>query len=113
MSTQDRPPIDLPAPVAAFFAPDGDAEVAARCFSEDAVVLDERRTHHGRAAIARWRREAAAQYSFTSEPLAIQTSGDEVTVRSRVRGDFPGSPIELRYRFTLAGDEIARLEIAP
>jgi hypothetical protein len=33
-------------------------------------------------------------------------------VNSRVTGDFPGSPIELRYRFTLAGDEIARLEIA-
>jgi len=27
--------------------------------------------------------------------------------------DFPGSPVDLQYRFTLEGDKIARLEIAP
>jgi len=30
-----------------------------------------------------------------------------------VTGDFPGSPVDLRYRFTVEGDKIARLEIAP
>jgi hypothetical protein len=28
-----------------------------------------------------------------------------------VTADFPGSPVDLRYRFTLEGDTIARLEI--
>jgi hypothetical protein len=37
--------------------------------------------------------------------------GGFVTVITRVTGEFPGSPIELRYRFTLDGDKIARLEI--
>ena len=30
-----------------------------------------------------------------------------MTVITRVTGGFPGSPIELRYRFTLEGDKIA------
>jgi hypothetical protein len=34
-------------------------------------------------------------------------------VTGRVTGDFPGSPVDLQYRFTLEGDKIARLEIAP
>jgi len=32
-------------------------------------------------------------------------------VTARVTGDFPGSPVELRYGFTLEGASIARLEI--
>ncbi|PYM74471.1 MAG: hypothetical protein DME10_06420 [Candidatus Rokuibacteriota bacterium] len=33
-------------------------------------------------------------------------------VTGRVSGNFPNSPVELRYAFTLAGGKIARLEIA-
>ena len=83
----------------------------ASCFSENAVVVDERREHHGRQAIGRWKTEATAKYHYTSEPLAVDCSGADVTVTARVTGEFPGSPIELRYRFTLEGDTIARLEI--
>jgi hypothetical protein len=32
-------------------------------------------------------------------------------VAGRVSGDFPGSPVELLYVFTLGGEKIARLEI--
>jgi len=34
-------------------------------------------------------------------------------VTGRVTGDFPGSPVDFQYRFTLDGDKIARLEIGP
>jgi hypothetical protein len=34
-------------------------------------------------------------------------------VRSRVTGNFPGSPVNLRYRFRLERGLIASLEIAP
>ena len=30
---------------------------------------------------------------------------------ARVTGDFPGSPVDLRYRFTLEGASITRPEI--
>jgi hypothetical protein len=105
-------PIDLPPPIAAYFAADtSDANAVARCFSDSAVVIDERREHRGRRAIARWKAEATTKYHYTSEPLAVDASGPEVTVITRVTGDFPGSPVELQYRFTLEGASIARLEI--
>lgn len=107
--TNTDTPIELPAPIAAYFEADG-AGVAS-CFIEDAVVVDERREHHGRQAIARWKTEATAKYHYTSQPLAVDISGADVTVIARVTGEFPGSPIDLRYRFTLEGDKIARLDI--
>ena len=104
--------IDLPPPIAAYFAADSsDGNAVARCFSESAVVIDERHEHRGRPAITRWKAEATAKYHYTSEPLAVETSGQDVTVAVRVIGDFPGSPVELRYCFTLDGTTIARLEI--
>jgi hypothetical protein len=109
MPTNTRTLIDLPTPIAAYFAA-GTGDVAP-CFIENAVVVDERREHHGRQAIGRWKTEATAKYHYTSEPLAVDCSGAEVAVTARVTGEFPGSPIELRYRFTLEGDRIARLEI--
>ena len=74
-------------------------------------MVDEQRTHHGRAAIARWKAEATAQYQYTSEPLSLETSGQNTVVTARLTGTFPGSPVTLRYRFTLRDDTIARLEI--
>jgi ketosteroid isomerase-like protein len=112
MSTHDNAPIHLPPLIAAYFAADAsDVDAVARCFSEGAVVIDEGREHRGRPAITRWKAEATAKYHYTSEPLAVDASGPEVTVATRVTGDFPGSPVELQYRFTLRGASIARLEI--
>lgn len=112
MPTNADTPVDLPAPIAAYFTADlAAANRVARCFTENGVVIDERGEHHGRYAIARWKTEATAKYHYTSEPLTVDASGPDVTVITRVTGEFPGSPIELRYRFTLEGDTIARLEI--
>ena len=112
MPTNAETPVDLPAPIAAYFTTDAaDAGGVARCFTENGVVIDERREHQGRHAIARWKTDASAKYHYTSEPLTVDVSGANVTVITRVTGEFPGSPIELRYRFTLEGDKIASLEI--
>ena len=114
MPTKAAEPIDLPAPVAAYFAADTtDAEAVAQCFTDVAVVIDERQEHRGRPAIARWKAEASAKFRYSVERLGAHVSGDQTTVTGRVRGDFPGSPVDLQYRFTLEGDKIARLEITP
>jgi hypothetical protein len=104
--------ITLPQPIAAYFAAD-DIEPSgiAECFTEDAVVRDERATHVGRDAICRWRAEAATKYAYVSQPIAVARDGDRTIVTSRVTGDFPGSPVDLRYGFILEGDKIAHLEI--
>ena len=114
MTPKSGKPIDLPAPVAAYFAADTTGAVAvAQCFSDGAIVVDERQEYRGRPAIARWKAETSAKFRYTVDQLGAHVSGDQTTVTGRVTGDFPGSPVDLQYRFTLEGDKIARLEIAP
>ncbi|PZU56455.1 MAG: polyketide cyclase [Sphingobium sp.] len=105
-------PIALPAPISAYFAADAaDGGSVAACFTPDAVVIDEKQTHHGREAISRWKAETSTRYRYVAEPVAIEADGDAQIVTAHLTGDFPGSPIDLRYAFTLADGEIARLEI--
>ena len=105
----------LPKPIAAYFEADRsrDADAVAACFSDDAVVTDERRTHTGRDAIRRWKAEASTAYAYTVEPVALSAEKDRAVVTGHVVGNFPGSPIDLRYVFRLDGDRIAALEIVP
>ncbi|MEJ8573701.1 nuclear transport factor 2 family protein [Microbaculum marinum] len=104
--------LSLPTPIASYFAADGtDGATVAECFASDGVVIDEKETYRGRAAIARWKTQASAKYDYKSEPVAVDERGETVLVTARVTGNFPGSPVDLRYAFTLAGTEIARLEI--
>ena len=106
--------ISLPEPIARYFEADRtDSEAIADCFTGDAVVVDERRTHRGRDAIARWKSESSGQYDYVSEPVAIEERAGTTVVTAHLTGTFPGSPIDLRYTFTLVGGAIARLEIAP
>lgn len=106
-------PVSLPKPIADYFAADaGDWTAVAMCFTADAVVIDEKQTHRGREAIARWKTDASAKYQYVSVPVAIDEQADRIIVTAHLTGDFPGSPVDLRYAFTLAEHEIARLEIA-
>ena len=114
MTPKTAESIDLPPPVAAYFAADtSGAEAVAQCFTNGVVVIDERQEYRGRTAIARWKAEASAKFRYSVERLGVHVSRDRATVTGRVTGDFPGSPVELQYHFTLDGDKIARLEIAP
>jgi hypothetical protein len=105
---------DLPEPIAAYFAADRiDGQAVAHCFNADGVVLDKGHTHRGAAQIAAWKAEASKKYSYTAEPRTLAREGDAYVVTSRVSGDFPGSPVDLRYAFTLARGWIASLEVTP
>jgi len=57
--------------------------------------------------------ELARTLRYRVEPLAVGADGGDTVVRERVSGDFSGSPVELRYRFSLRDGRIAALEIAP
>jgi hypothetical protein len=106
--------LSLPKPIDAYFiADEGDSESVAQCFTESAVVKDEGHTYHGRAAIKRWKAKASAKYQYTSEPLACEEKDERIVVTSRLTGNFPGSPVNLRFFFGLEGDKIALLEIMP
>jgi hypothetical protein len=106
--------IALPEPIAGYFAADrGDGQAVARCFTENAVVQDEGHTYNGRLAIQRWKTDASAKYNYNSEPLSIEEKNGKTVVTSHLVGDFPGSPVDLRYLFVLEGDKIASLRITP
>jgi hypothetical protein len=106
--------LNLPKPIAAYFVADrDDSEDIAQCFTENAVVKDEGHTYQGRAAIKKWKADASAKYQYTIEPLACEATDGKVVVTSRLTGNFPGSPVDLRFFFELEEAKIASLEIIP
>ena len=106
--------LDLPEPIAAYFAVDKrDIEAIAHCFTKDAVVKDEGHTYTGILAIKQWKTESSTKYTYTSEPFAVEQRDGATVVMSRLTGNFPGSPIALRFFFQLERGRIASLEIIP
>jgi hypothetical protein len=106
--------LDLPKSVAVYFAADKvDSNAVAQCFTENASVKDEGHTYKGRAEIKKWKEDASAKYQYTSEPFACEQEDGKIIVTSRLVGNFPGSPVNLRFFFELDGDKIASLEILP
>jgi hypothetical protein len=107
--------LNLPPPLARYFnAERTDAtDLLADIFTADAVVRDEGRAMRGLDAITAWKRDAKAKYQYSVEPIRVSQSASTVAVLVLLTGAFPGSPIELKYTFALAGDKIASLEIRP
>ena len=106
--------LNLPEPVAAYFEADRQgAKFVARCFTSDGWVVDEGRTHVGPDAIEAWKAAASEKYAYTAEPMALSQHDRKYVVTSRLTGDFPGSPVDLRYTFMLERGNVASLEIAP
>ena len=106
--------LSLPKPIADYFTADsGDGEAVSQCFTENAIVKDEGHTYKGRAAIREWKADTSAKYQYTSEPFACEEKDGKTVVTSHLVGNFPGSPVDLRYFFKLEGDKIASLEVVP
>ena len=104
----------LPEPIAAWFGADQkDIETIARCFTKDAAVKDEGRTYTGVMAIKQWKDESSSKYTYSSEPFALEHRNGTTVVTSRLTGNFPGSPVDLRFLFRLEHGKIAFLEIIP
>ncbi|GAA2827697.1 nuclear transport factor 2 family protein [Nonomuraea rubra] len=108
--------LDLPGVVARYFEADRrrDPDAVIAQFTDDAAVTDEGQTRRGAAEILAWLRGPASQYQYTITLLGAETTGaDTVLVTGRLEGNFPGGTADLKWRFTLAGDRIRQLEIAP
>lgn len=107
--------INLPHIIARYFAADAGSgsDAVMECFAQNAVVRDERKTYTGIGEIRAWKQGAASAFSYTTEPFAIGSEGDRIVVTSHLVGNFPGSPVDLRYLFVLSDGKIAELEIKP
>ena len=108
-------PSPLPKPVADYFAASNASDFLRlkRCFAENAVVRDEAREHRGPKAIADWHAQTKRQYRYQTEVLGHHGHDDAVTVKTRVAGDFPGSPVAVNQCFRLSPQGITALEIKP
>jgi ketosteroid isomerase-like protein len=102
----------VPQPIADYFqaanAHKTDAVIAA--FAEDALVTDENREHRG-AAIREWSDEVNEKYKPHAKVTNVAEVGAKTVVTAEVSGSFSGSPVQLRYNFTLKGRKIAVLLI--
>ena len=83
-------------------------------FVDDAVVIDDGQTSRGTNEIRAWRENVASVYEYTTELVGLQPAGaGEYVAHVRLEGNFPGGTVDLRYRFTVDGDAIRRIAIAP
>jgi hypothetical protein len=105
--------LSVPKQVADYLAAEQakDAERLSLCFTVNGLVHDEGHDYRGRDAIRQWKQAADEKYRYTVQPLSAQRHSNEVTVRVRLTGDFPGSPLELSHFFKLSNGKIASLEI--
>jgi SnoaL-like protein len=104
---------NLPKPIILYIEAEntGDANLFDQCFAQNATVRDENETHKGLADIKKWKAETKKKYQHTVEPLSFTEQDGKTIVTNRLAGNFPGSPIELEFVFTLDGDKIVSLEI--
>lgn len=106
--------IKMPETIEAYFIAerDGGPDELAAVFTEDAIVKDSGENIKGQKAIREWKVEYSQKFGpTTTEPFFITTENGKTLVTAHVAGDFPGSPVDLRYFFILAGEKIAELEI--
>ena len=103
----------LPKPIAIYVSAEnsGNTKLFDECFATEAIVRDESETHKGLAAIKAWKADTKRKYQHTVDPLQIAEQDGKFVLRNRLTGNFPGSPIELDFVFTLADDKIVSLEI--
>src|SRR5438132_817167 len=109
-------PTSAPDVITRYFAAQSarDFETLLTLFADDAEVIDEGQTRRGANEIRAWRENVASVYEYTTQLVGLKaTSEEHYVARVHLEGNFPGGTVDLRYRFTIAGDSISRLEIAP
>ncbi|MFC9918610.1 hypothetical protein [Agromyces binzhouensis] len=107
----------LPPVVVRYLSAHGDdaqRQAVVETFTADARVTDEGIDYDGRDGIRAWLDKTGSEYTYTSTLTGQRQEGpDQWIVLAHLEGDFPGGVVDLRYRFSLDQDRIARLIIAP
>ena len=90
-------------------APLHDTDGYLALFAADAIAEDEGHVHHGIEQIRAWRSEVP---SVSYDVGDISRIGDDLQAVVSISGDFPGSPVTLRFLFQIsAAGLITRLAI--
>jgi len=86
-----------------------DSRAYADCFTDNAVVFDEGKTHNGKTEIQNWISNANSEYKTIMIPLDYDEK--ENILSAEISGTFPGSPAVLQYHFELNNGLIQSLKI--
>lgn len=102
----------LPPVISAFFEAHNTGLTAGcmEIFTGDALVRDEAQEYRG-PSIKEWLDGAVAKYQPIAEVTDLSEAGEQTIATAQVSGNFPGSPTQLRYHFTLKDGRIAELAI--
>lgn len=79
-------------------------------FTADATVNDEAHQYRG-PEIKAWIDGAITKYNPIADVSDLTQVGEQTIATAQVSGNFPGSPAQIRYKFTLKNDKIAALAI--
>ena len=103
---------ELPPVIAAFFQAHNTGQTADlnQLFTDDAHVCDELHEYRG-AAIQEWIDGAIAKYQPVATVTDLAEEGSQTIAAAQVSGNFPGSPAQLRFNFTLKNGKIGVLVI--
>ena len=107
---------NLPDVISRYFEHDNDRDIDSivSLFTKDATVIDEGEERHATAEIRAWQTGAASKYTYTTELTGTEALGpDRYLVSGRLTGNFPGGIADLKWDFTIEGQHITRLTIAP
>ena len=92
-----------------------DPEAFIRCFTEDAVVLDEGKQRIGKQEIKKWSDQYHFGANVTLEPRTVKENKDEVVVTCKLEGTYDKTglpdPLLLDYHFRIVDAKIVRLSI--
>jgi hypothetical protein len=96
----------------------GSVDAIVKCFTDDAVVVDEDQEWRGLPRIREWRERVATAYEYTVEVRGAVARGqvdglERHDVYTHLEGNFPGGTVDLTNRFGLRNGSIAHLAILP
>jgi hypothetical protein len=105
--------MNMPDIVNKYFEADSrnDADALSATFAVEGVVKDEGARHQGAVAIREWWVAAKKAAQYVAKPVESTVEGDKALVRTKVSGQFPGSPVTLTLAFTIRDGKIVSLEI--
>jgi ketosteroid isomerase-like protein len=88
-----------------------DSTSYSECFSDDALVFDEGKTHKGKEEIKDWNEKTNEEYKTKLEILEIFNKDQMSILTTKISGTFEGSPIVLKYNFEIENDKVSSLKI--
>jgi len=89
-----------------------DSEAYTECFTTDAIVHDEGKTHTGKHEIKEWNEKSIAAYKAQIKTIDFTSDGKTALLIAEISGTFDGSPITLKFQFEIKDDKIAALTIS-